>query len=96
MLVWGHTVVPLGLHDKACDACGGKIRMVFAYKYAGLFWLGAAWRKQIVGECNECADLNAYVVPEAINEAVSWNYRYGWVLWAALMVWSMAGAPGSA
>ena len=89
---WGAKAIPLGIHAAVCGACGhdGVLHYFFRYRYAGIFWLGSAWHRQIIAECPFCGGVYASPLqrtdPDAQHLAgqVAWNYRFGWMIWAGL------------
>lgn len=92
---WGLRSAPLGIESVVCEEChADKQQLSFIYRYFGIFWLGFSWNKTLAGQCITCG--TSYVFPDApadaMNELVSWNYRYGWIIWAALIGLAMLSA----
>lgn len=94
MFVWGRKVLPLGPAEAGCDQCGTALQMALSYRYFGLFWLGVAFDKELFGHCVLDGSAWRFDRPaEATDRLVSWNYRYGWAVWAA--IFAMSAFSGS-
>lgn len=92
LLTWGTKVLGGDLIARDCPSCGAeKARVHFTYKYFGLFWMGFAHSKAWVVQCTECDaayELDRSAMPDT-SQLISWNYQWGWAVWAALIVFSM-------